>query len=393
MNHHWTHQFVFVVLAGHQMTMASSFRPLGDLPGGDFRSVARDVSADGSVVVGHSDSALVDPGFGREAFRWTRRDGMIALGDLPGGSFSSGALAISNDGKVVVGSGTSGRLGREAFRWTEGTGMVGLGELPGGHVGSTAHGVSADGSVIVGTSGSVFSGTVLDDEAFRWTSGTGMTGLGDLEGGDPFSEGADVSADGSIVVGLSESALGIEAYRWTSQGGMTGLGDLPGGLFGSGAVTSDGSVIVGTSGSASGPEAYRWTAGTGMVGLGDLPGGQFSSSATDVSDDGSIVVGRSRVGRFSNQDAAFVWDEVHGMRSIQELLIDAGIDLTGWSLTGASGISSDGFVIVGTGLNPDGKTEAWWADLKGVPGFVPEPASFTVFACGGLILDLRRRRS
>jgi len=51
--------------------MAVSFMPLGDLPGGEFYSEAHAVSADGSVVVGYSGSAL-----GSEAFRWTREDGM-----------------------------------------------------------------------------------------------------------------------------------------------------------------------------------------------------------------------------------------------------------------------------------------------------------------------------
>jgi probable HAF family extracellular repeat protein len=53
------------------------------------------------------------------------------LGDLAGGSFSSFAIGVSADGSVVVGQGLSAS-GSEAFRWTSGTGMVGLGDLPGG---------------------------------------------------------------------------------------------------------------------------------------------------------------------------------------------------------------------------------------------------------------------
>ena len=52
----------------------------------------------------------------------------------PAGTFNfSVAEAVSADGSTVV-----GRLGRpgwsEAFRWTSETGMVGLGDLPGGAV-------------------------------------------------------------------------------------------------------------------------------------------------------------------------------------------------------------------------------------------------------------------
>ncbi len=50
------------------------------------------------------------------------------LGDLPGGSFSSIAYGISEDGSTVVGQGRSGS-GNEAFRWTSGMGMLGLGDL------------------------------------------------------------------------------------------------------------------------------------------------------------------------------------------------------------------------------------------------------------------------
>jgi probable HAF family extracellular repeat protein len=55
-------------------------------------------------------------------------DRMEGLGDLPGGGFFSIARAISADGGVIVGQGTS-TSGQEAFRWTEDDGMVGLARL------------------------------------------------------------------------------------------------------------------------------------------------------------------------------------------------------------------------------------------------------------------------
>jgi len=56
-------------------------------------------------------------------------------------------------------------------------------------------------------------------------------GLGDLSGGINTSEARNISADGSTVIGRSESDLGLEAFVWTSSSGMRGLGDLPGGEF------------------------------------------------------------------------------------------------------------------------------------------------------------------
>ena len=73
------------------------FMPLGDLPGGTVSSQAFAVSADGLVVVGTSSSAS-----GVEAFRWTQAGGIVGLGDLPGGIFNSEATSVSADGSVVV---------------------------------------------------------------------------------------------------------------------------------------------------------------------------------------------------------------------------------------------------------------------------------------------------
>jgi probable HAF family extracellular repeat protein len=149
-------RFVFLVIllctsAAARAFAAASLTPLGDLPGGGFRSVANAVSDDGSTVVGFSGL-----GAGQEAFRWTSGSGMVGLGDLSGGDFESSADAVSADGSVVVGYGTRGTSPstREAFRWTSGGGMVGLGYLPGSSLYGGAHGVSGDGSVVVGESGS-----------------------------------------------------------------------------------------------------------------------------------------------------------------------------------------------------------------------------------------------
>jgi probable HAF family extracellular repeat protein len=78
-----------------------------------------------------------------------------------------------------------------------------------------------------------------------------------------------VSGNGEIVVGYSSSGFGNQAFRWSPGGTMIGLGDLPGGGFyslGLG-VSSDGAVVVGQGEIAGGMEAFRWTQGTGMVGL------------------------------------------------------------------------------------------------------------------------------
>lgn len=305
------------------------------------------VSDDGGVAVGGNGQAI----------RWTALGGAQGLGDLPGGAFSSTANGVSANGSVVVGFGNvaAGTAGNRAYRWTALTGLVAIGSLPGAGF-SSAVDTSQNGSVVVGNGISV-SGTT----AFRWTS-SGMVGLGDLAGGAYFSTASGVSGDGSVVVGQSEASAGSVAFRWTAQGGMVGLGELQGGFALSRAqgVSSDGLVVVGGSNSASGDEAFRWTQQTGMVGLGDLSGGDFASEAWDCSADGSVVVGSAAIERGGE---AFVWDASHGMRSIAQVLTSAGVDLFGWTLTSAVGVSADGRIVVGNGLDPSSQFSGWIATL------------------------------
>ena len=95
-----------------------------------------------------------------------------------------------------------------------------------------------------------------------------------------------------------------------------------------------------------------------MVGLGDLPGGRFGSAAKAVSADGSVVVGGSGS---DSGDEAFRWTEAGGMRNLKEMLADDfRRDLTGWSLSGATGVSADGVTIVGFGNSP---FEGWIASV------------------------------
>lgn len=94
---------------------------IGDLPGGEIQSIATGVSADGFTVVGGS-SSFSSGTQAAEAFRWSQESGMVGLGDLPGGNFASSATDISANGNVVVGISHSDR-GDEAFIWDEHHGM------------------------------------------------------------------------------------------------------------------------------------------------------------------------------------------------------------------------------------------------------------------------------
>ena len=116
-----------------------------------------------------------------------------------------------------------------------------------------------------------------------------------------------------------------------------------------------------------------------------MPGDDWRSSANAVSADGSVVVGWG-IGFEDDYSEAFIWDEVHGMRDLKGLLVnDYGLDLAGWTLNEATGISDDGMTIVGTGINPDGYIEGWIATI-------PEPATVLLFALGVFISKRTRLR-
>jgi probable HAF family extracellular repeat protein len=240
--------------------------------------------------------------------------------------------------------------GTEAFRWEAGV-MTGLGDLPGGDFYSHAFDVSGDGTTVVG-----ISRIATHDAAFRWKDGV-MT---DLAEGTPFEstglgQARAANHDGSVIVG--------SGWRW--ENGVVTILPIPEGALWirAHAVSPDGSVVVGIVTYNTSPlttEALLWRDDQ-VFPLGDLPGGAFESSAADVSADGRVVVG---TGRTAAGDEAFIWTPAAGMRRVREVLIDDfNLDLTGWTLALASGVSADGLTIASTGLNPLGRQEAWIAHI------------------------------
>jgi probable HAF family extracellular repeat protein len=182
---------------------------LGSLvPGRD--SAAARISGNGQWVAGQ---ASLSGGQGH-AVRWSLADyeaawtTILDLGTL-GGIYSS-AHDVSDDGRVVVGYATDGLSNARAFRWVEGSvgGAVGnpqmhdLGTLGGDE--SSAYALTSDGSVVVGEAQDADG----DNEAFRWTEGTGMIRVSEWlaangvdTGGMRLVTARDISDDGNVVVG------------------------------------------------------------------------------------------------------------------------------------------------------------------------------------------------
>ncbi|MBY0262810.1 MAG: hypothetical protein K2Q20_10725, partial [Phycisphaerales bacterium] len=259
------------------------------------------------------------------ALGFISRPGGTTIVAPPAGATNVVFFSASANGDVAVG----GSDGGFALRYSTATGLSSIGGLP-GHDRSQANRVSSNGATVVGSSSS---STVANSQtAFRWTS-AGMTGLGRLPEAS-FSSAFAVSGDGSVVVGDS----GTRAFRWTQAGGMEALAAPGLTLSQARAVSADGQAIWGQTSTG---VPFRWTAaGTTL-----LPTGGGSAGVADVSDDGLMVVGSMSIGSVSS---AVVWAGSE-LVNLNLWLPSQGVDLQGWRLSVASGVSADGRTILTIG--------------------------------------------
>jgi probable HAF family extracellular repeat protein len=271
-----------------------------------------------------------------------------------------------------------GNLGPHAISWTLSGGTVDLGVLPGTSAlndASFAYAINENADAIVGSSGS----PTTFSTAFRYTTADNtMRDLGALPGSpNGVSAAYDVNFDGSVVVGSStftsqDNSL-THAFRWVlTPGKTTGkMTDIDGKALSSSvayAVNDDGSAVVGTQVpvGTSTQNAFIWTQATGMVILGALPG-DGAAMATGVSRDGTMVVGTSNPGEVFNpftnlampQDRPFFWTKATGMQDVNALANAAGLNPNGFVFQNATGISPDGRLIYGNGVDAQGNADAY----------------------------------
>jgi hypothetical protein len=131
--------------------------------------------------------------------------------------------------------------------------------------------------------------------------------------------------------------------------------------------------------------AVRWTDEDGIVPLPDVPGIGPTAIAQGISGDGNVIVGAASAGDMA---LAFAWDRFHGSRSVEDLLLEQGVDLDGFRLGKASAASFDGLTLVGIGVPRDSLiSQPWVARLD--PGtFIPEPSSFLLAAAAFVLISL-----
>lgn len=208
--------------------------------------------------------------------------------------------------------------------------------------------MSADGSVATGGG--------------WWTQSGGLQQPIPAPGGGCCATARNVSPDGAVITGWASAPGGIHAYRWTSATGSRDLGTLGGSESLAEDASANGAVVVGQARNRDQFwRAFNWTAAGGIRDLGSLGGPM--SAAYGISDDGLVIVGKALTSSSSASERAFRWTP-NKLQDLQKALANAGVtSVQGWTLKSATGVSTDGTVIVGYGRDPSGAWQAFRATL------------------------------
>jgi hypothetical protein len=301
------------------------------------------LSSDGTAACGN----VTRDGYLRP-MRWTLAGGAEAmLGDSSG---IGEAPSCSGGGEVVTFFGGL-YAGLTGYIWSDASGWNVL-PMPPETWYVVPWAVSENGLAVAGymTSTGGFA------RPFRWTESLGYEYLHNVPADNACAFA--ISADGTTVAG----AIAYRPYVWHHTSGLTPIPADPS-IELRYAVSYDGRYIVGSD-NASGWRFDRLDQSMQRLLWND--GTPFTAFPRSVCADGSIVVG----GRY---DRAFIWDSKHGARYLDQVLTtEQNLDLTGWTLTDAIGISADGNVIAGNGrLN--GRPTSWIVALETPVPFTGRP--------------------
>ncbi len=263
------------------------------------------------------------------------------LGDLAPGverpaGYETVPESLSFDGNAIAGASTTAGENQHAYVWTHAAGMKDLKTDANGL--SDALFTNCDGSVVIATD--------EQGEAFRLAVGQPPLKLlpGTAGGAEIWIRASDAS--GQVVVGVTGGEADASAERWV---GSSAKG-IPLGVHGYATdVSADGSVIVGVRYvGAQVASVFRWTAAAGAVDL---------APATDrlahVSADGTSVLALHPNG------LPFRWRQ----QGVTELPCGQGRSACTPDL-----INQDGSVIVLSGPAPDYETLVW-SEANGTVAF------------------------
>lgn len=312
-----------------------------------------------------------------QAYIWTKRDGLQALGTLPGGTTST-AAAINDLGDVA---GTADGIGTvfspyvefqnlyctdltQPFIWTHAGGMEGLGTI-GFYNGIFEEGCSipfyATGINDQGEEVGYSSADATYETGFTWTNAADMNTFA-IGYPSTFINGI---TDSGEIVGQYGSGAGDENYigvATTWNGGQGDLGTLGGADVENWASSANAVNLLGqvvgwsTTGTTqfggSNVHAVLWTRSGGISDLGALAG-DTSSAALKINFFG-LIIGTSGSGIYDGVDEPppfqvtgrpFLWSKATGMLDLNTLISSN----SGWDLTSVADINLWG-QIIGSGM-------------------------------------------
>lgn len=346
-----------------------------------FAASAQDLTPDGATVVGTSDG---------RSFRWTAAGGVEFLS--PSEYFYTIKAAVSDDGAVVASTVVDGANVVTAARWTQGGGWVGLGCLPAVPPTpdtpaqcSTAWDVSGDGAILVGLG---WHGDTYTAEAFRWTQGTGMVGLGKPA---LFSSRATaIAADGSAAGGFFEDETNGQRrpVRWFGTGapdfflGEVSFGEVSG-LSSDGTWLTGAGLLLDENGFPLPPwtvqKAFLWSDAEGFRYL--LPtrdhdeyGNEWQSSGNGVADNGMVVGWSGSPGPFGGEIVPSLWcPGTERMTDFRGVLAAHGVvPPAGVSILSAEAVTPDGLHVAGQAYD-----ESTYEYVPYVVHFATDPCAYT----------------
>lgn len=333
-----------------------SLQDLGVLDAAQPNSAANGVSADGRIIVGASSSAvnLLPLTFASTAVLW--RDGRAepesigSLGILSG--TSNAAMAVNADGSVIAIQLESPGI-PAPYVWRSSQPNEPQPLRPSSTtLGDFVYGLSGDGRFAVGAiqgnqPGGCLWTLITEGGQFRSTLFTRS---------DDITAAYGANSDGSVIVG--EKNAGGFAFRWNvNTDVLTDLPPFPGTGATALAVNQAGTIIVGTEGGGSAPLLWRSDGPAERLDLNE--DGRFTH-ARGTNADGTTIVG--------GDSTAWIWTPAAGLRTLADALSSAGVPVASqWrELTVATGISDDGRVVVGKGINAEDVPRGFRATLGSV---------------------------
>jgi WD40 repeat protein len=350
--------------AGHELYLQTGetvkIDAVGDLSGGRHRSLPSGITADGTLVVGHSFHSA-----GFSPIVWSQTDGIRRLGPPYPEGRNGECACVSADHSVFGGAGNvAGERGYSARLWYPDGSTRRVAEGPGMVVA-----ISADNKIVAGHAGPKGKQKpfVERDGELLWLP---------LPSAENNSVTAAMTPDGRSILGtifqVSSDREALSGWRnaqpvlWKNGELQVLSGFDPQWNWHAVDLSNDGTTIVGSCWAPGdrihhpGARMFVWR--DGALEILEPPPGFLELRPQAISGDGNTIVGRLGQALYGKNSHAFFWTSQSGFVDLNAAC-PANSNVAGWTLVDALDVSPDGRHMTGYGRNSDGHLEAWRLQL------------------------------